>query len=269
MKKLSFVLGFAGGILALIFALAMIYTVPANLIGSTIEDIKYNMKNENIVALNEIGIYAQDHPITDYSESALIEYSEQVAENSEIFNDKNVYEDTVVFAHSTALHAIISTVLIGVSVIFALIGFIGALAGRKGSTGTGVVMLVSSLVLLLCAIYTGTVLPMAAACALLAGAGVAVFIPARQAAGARRARRVKPQPQYQQYPMQYQQYQQYPQQPYQPQAYPQQYPQQPFPQQAPYAPPAPATAPAQSGVPFPDEELQVFAQPADTQDIKE
>lgn len=264
MKKIAFVLGYAGGILALVFSLLMIYTVPSALLGRTLEDLKDNMKNENVIALNAIGLYAKDNPITDFSENGLVEYAKDVSEKSDIFNDEEVYEDSVVFAYKTALHGIISAALIGVSVLFALVSFIGALVLRKKPEGAGVTMLIASLVLLLSAIYTGTALPMIAACVLLAAAGIAAFIPAGQVAR-QRPRRPKPQrmaaapqyPQFVQYPSQA--CAQYPQsaQPNQPQ-----YPQQQYPQNQQPQPPA-------ADVPFPEVEVQVFAQPAADESIKE
>jgi hypothetical protein len=269
MKKLAFVLGYAGGILALIFSLVMIYTVPVGLLAKVTDDIKYEMKNENIIALNEVGYYAQEHPITDFSQRGLVEYAGAAAENNEIFSDADIYEDSVVFAHKTAVHGIISIVLIGVSILFALFGFIGALVCRKAHTGGAVMMLIASLVLLLCAIYTNTVLPMIVASVLLAGAGILKFVPVSESAGARyRAKRVKPK----QYP------QPYIQQPFQPLpqhqqfAQPQyaqpQYPQPQSPQQA-AAQATEAPAAVRPDVPFPDEDVQVFAQPADLEGIKE
>ncbi len=271
MKKLAFVLGYAGGILALIFSLLMIYTVPAGLLAKVTDDIKYEMSNENIIALNEVGYHARENPITDFSRRGLVEYARAAAENNDILSNADIYEDSVVFAHKTAVHGIISVVLIGVSILFALLGFTGALVSRKAHTGGAVMMLISSLVLLLSAIYTNTVLPMIAASVLLTGAGILKFVPVSESAGARTRRakpKLYPQP-YIQQPLPQQPYQQYavPQSP-QPQYAQPQYVQPPSPQQE--APPAAqAPASAQSDVPFPDEDVQVFTQPSDAQDIKQ
>ena len=58
MKRTGFILGYAGGILALICALLMIYTVPAGIVNSVAGNIGSDLENENIVALGEM--LAQD-----------------------------------------------------------------------------------------------------------------------------------------------------------------------------------------------------------------
>lgn len=269
MKKLAFVLGYSGGILALIFSLLMIYLVPINFVAKTVEDIKCEMKNENIVALNEVGIYVADHPddpITDYSESGLSQYAFRVSRQSGILNDETVYEDTIAFIYKTAFDGIISMALVGISIIFALLAFIGSLAVRKYTTGGAVLMLISSLVLVLSAIYTRTIIPTAIASAVLAAAGIFAFMPFRQVPAQVHARnRQKMQPAAPGQP--------YPQPPFNP-AYAS-YPQQPL-SQPQYVGPAPAGADApaqaagagQAGVPFPEEDEQVFTPPASPDDVK-
>lgn len=263
MKKAAFVFGYAGGILALVFSLLMIYLAPINFAVKTAEDIKYEMKNENLVALNEVALYAANHPddpIIDYSESGLIAYATNVAKQSVITKDVRVYEDTMAFVYKAALDGVISIVLVGISIIFALLAFFGSLAVRKHSTGGAVLMLVSSLVLTLSAIQTGTILPMAAASVLLAAAGIFAFVPMRpqipaEAHARNRQNQQRMIPQGQPFPQPqfgagYAPYPQYPQQA------------QPQPQ---YSPPpqdpAQAAGTGQAGVPFPDEEVQVFTQP--------
>lgn len=261
MKKTAFVFGYAGGILAIVFSLLMIYLAPINFAVKTAEDIKYDMENENIVALNEVALYAANHPddpITDYSESGLIAYASKVAKQSSIIKNERVYEDTMAFVYKTALDGVISMTLVGISIIFALLAFIGSLVVRKHSTGGAVLMLVSSLVLTLSAIQTGTIIPTAAASVLLAAAGIFAFVPVRpqlpaevHARNRQNLQRMIPQGQpfpQPQFGAGYAPYPQYPQQPEQ------QY--SPPPQD-----PAQAAGTGQAGVPFPDEEVQVFTQP--------
>lgn len=263
MKKLAFVLGYTGGILALICSLLMIYLVPINFVSKTAEDIQSEMENENIAALNEVALYAGSHPedpITDYSKEGLLSYASKVAKQSSLEISEAVYEDTMSFAYKTALDGIISAVLIGICILFALLAFIGSLAVRKAATGGAVLMLVSALILLLCSIYTRTVIPMVAASAVLAAAGIFAFVPVRQpvpaeahARNRQKPQRVIPAP--------------YPQPQFSPGLTP--YAQQPQqqPQQPQYtAPQSPADSPVQAegagqaGVPFPEEDVQVFTQ---------
>jgi hypothetical protein len=285
MKKLAFYLGYAGGILALVCSLFMIYTVPYGLAVNTLDDIKYDMENENIVAFNETALAMQQQGVTaDFNENSMTEFAHGVAKDSAVLNDEDVYEDTVAFAYKTTLHGIISLVLIGISVLFALLAFIGALVTRKKPMGGGIMMLIAALVLVLSAIYTATVIPMIAAVLLLTVAGIIALVPQQQQAYAHARRsRVKaapqfapPYPQQQFSPPQYQAYQtqqpqfQQPQfqQPTQPQFQQPQFQQPPQPQflqnQPVIAEPAqPAAAePLQTDVPFPEEEVQVFSPPA-------
>jgi hypothetical protein len=264
MKKITFVLGYTGGILALVFSLLMIYLVPINFVSKTVEDIKYEMKNENVVAFNEVALYSANHPgdqITDYSESGLIDYASRVAKQSGLAIKESVYEDTMAFVYRTALDGIISVALVGISIIFAILAFIGSLVVRKHSTGGAVFMLVSSLILLLSAIYTGTLIPMAAASAVLAAAGILAFIPEHRQVPAEIHARNRQKAQQANMGQQYPQpgipaYASYPQFPQQPQAQPQ------FtePPQTPADVTAQASAP-EAGVPFPEEDVQVFEQP--------
>lgn len=257
MKKLAFILGYAGGIMALVFSLLMIYLVPINFLSKTVEDIKNEMENENVVAFNEVALYARNHPITDYSKDGLIDYASEVAGESTLGIDRAVYEDTMAFAYKAALDGIVFVVLIGISIIFAALAFIGSLVLKKHSTGGAVLMLVSSLILLLSAIYTGTIIPTAAASAVLAAAGIIAFIPVNRQIPAQVHARNRQKP---------------------PGAgFGQPYPQPGMPGNVPYpqfqqtqpqytAPPEGVEAPVQASstqadVPFPEEDVQVFTQP--------
>lgn len=261
MKKVAFALGYAGGIVALVFSLVMIFTVPAGLITNAVDDIKYDMKNENVIAFNETALAMREQGVTDLSEGNITELARSVAKNNEVLSDENVYEDTVAFTYKLAIHGIISVALIGISILFALLAFIGALVTRKAPMGGGIMMLISSLVLLLAAIYTETVVPMIAASVLLAAAGVVALVPERQKAYAHaRHAREKAAPQFAppvpqpQYAVQF---------PYQQAGG--QYPQYPQPAQPQYVQPQPPDEPAQAAasesgpdVPFPEEEVQIF-----------
>ena len=284
MKKLAFVIGFAGSILALIFSLIMIYTVPLNILADFTEDVLDDFEKENVIAINEVALAMSDAQISDYSEENLLDFAADVAENSVILNDAEIYEDSMVFVYKYGVRVATSAVVIGISIIFALVAFIGALICRKAPTGAGIMMLLSALVLLLAAIYTGTVIPMIAAALLLTVAGIVVFIPTRQAAYTRPYYGAYQQPPAQpQQPIQYAQkpsgYTEQPVQYAQPQEQPSVPPQEP----AQYTEPPiqnaaqPDAQPAENGaaqpvepidtppgdVPFPDEEIQVFAQPED------
>lgn len=270
MKKVAFALGYAGGILALICSLLMIFTVSAGLITNAVDDIRYDMKNENVVAFNEIALAMREQGVTpDLNESKTTEFARGVAKDNEILSDENVYEDTVAFAYKVAVHGIISLALVGASVLFALLAFIGALVTRKAPMGGGIMMLISALVLVLAAIYTETIIPMIAASVMLAAAGIISLVPEQQAAyaHARRSRKKAAPPFAQPFPQpQYTvpQYQAYPQ------PFGQQYAQQQYPQPVqsqiaenqPAVQESQAAAPAQTDVPFPDEEVQVFPPPA-------
>lgn len=257
MKKAAFALGYAGGILALILSLLMIFTVPAGLVTQAIEDIKYDMKNENIVAFNEIAIAMREHGVTDLRESSIIEFARGVAKNSEVLNDEYVYVDTVEFTYKLAVHGIISAILVGISILFSLLAFIGALVTRKAPMAGGVMMLISALVLVLCAIYTETVVPMVAASLMLTAAGIIALVP-EQAKAYSRARQLAQQvpfpqtaaPEIQAFPPAATQY-------------PEQQYIQPQPQFAQGVPAAPEPSEAsmtepKPDVPFPDEEVQLF-----------
>jgi hypothetical protein len=217
----------------------------------------------------------------DLNENSMTEFARGVAKDSAVLNVEDVYEDTVAFAYKAAIPGLISLTLIGVSVIFALLAFIGALVTRKKPMGGGIMMLIAALVLVLSAIYTATVIPMIAAVLLLTAAGIIALVPQQQQAYAHARRsRVKaapqfvpPYPQQQFSPSQYQayqtlqpQFQQAPQPQFQqPQFQQPQFQQPQFLQNQPVMaePAQPAAAePLQTDVPFPEEEVQVFSPPA-------
>ncbi|MGE5494695.1 MAG: hypothetical protein ACM3S4_05285 [Burkholderiales bacterium] len=261
MKKVAFALGYAGGILALILSLLMIFTVPVGLVTQAIEDIKYDLKNENIVAFNEIALAMREQGVADLSESSITEFARSVAKNSEVLNDEYVYVDTVEFTYELAVHGIISAILVGMSILFSLLAFIGALVTRKAPMGGGIMMLISALVLVLCAIYTETVVPMVAASLLLTAACIIAFVPeqTKAYAHARRARHLAPQipPFPQAAPTEFQAF------PPAAVQYPEQQHIQPQPQVAQGVPAAPEPLEAsmtepKPDVPFPDEEVQLF-----------
>lgn len=260
MKKAAFIFGYAGGILALIFSLLMIYTVPAGLISTTVEGIKSSLGNENVLAYNEMAL-AVGHGavIKDYSEEGLKQFAEGVAKDSKVITKKSVYDDTAEFLYGKAWGAIISLALVGVSIIFGILAFIGSLVLRKAPRGGGVLVLLSAFILLLSAIYTDTILPMAAASLLLTLGGIFVFIP-QSKRPVKNA--VKPRPQFAPYGAQY------PQMQYQPQYNPYQYPQQPQQGQAEGTQVVVADAGPRANVPFPEEEPGA-AQPQDAERIKE
>lgn len=180
MKRLAFVFGYAGSILALIFALFMIYTVPFNIVTDNIEDIKDDVENENVLAFNEVALAMIEEGTSDYSEQALEVFAQQVAQNSRIINDEDIYEDTVEIFYDLGWQSLVSMVLVAISILFALIAFIGALICRKAPAGGGITMLAAALVLLLASIYTRTLIPMLFASLLLTIGGIAVFIPKPQ-----------------------------------------------------------------------------------------
>jgi|GEM_PF-6001319 len=240
MKKAAFALGYAGSILALIFSLMMIYTVPYKIASNVVEQAKNGMGNKNVLAFNEMVLHAGE--ITDWSERGILDFAASVAKKSDVLTDRYVYENTASFAYGVAWGAIICAVLIALSVICALVSFIGSLVCRKARRGGGIMMLVSAFILILAAIYTETILPMAAACLLLTLGGIFALVPAGKPLAARQSARMP------QAPAQWQNLSGH--------AYPQQ----------PYYPQAPARS---AGVPFPEEEPRDMAQSEGERNITE
>lgn len=174
MKRAGFIMGYAGGILALICAMLMIYTVPAGIVNSLTQDIGSELENENIVALGEM-LSQSEWP--SLNRTAYQEFAEQVADDSRLPLDDRVYEQSALFVYRARLNAVVSVVIIVVSIALAFVAFFGSLAVRKKPAAAGVMMLVSALLLLIASIFTGTVMPTVLACLLLIAAGIIAFIP--------------------------------------------------------------------------------------------
>lgn len=179
MQKIAFFLGYAGSILAIVFALAMIFTVPYGLVTNTLEDIEDDFEMEHVLALNDIAIEIRDENITDLSEDNISAITEDVAERSLLIEDEDYYEEAVEYAYDTGRHVIISMVLVGASIVFALLALIGSLLCKSKPLAGAVMMVIAALVLLITSIYTDTVVPMVIAVVLLILAGVFAFIPRR------------------------------------------------------------------------------------------
>lgn len=266
MKKAAFVLGYAGGILALIFSLFMIYTVPAKLITVTAEEIQNTMDNKDFLAFNEMVLAAQNGKrIEAFSEDAFKAFAEDVAKNSKVLQTKRVYDETAEYLYSHALSAVISIVLVGVAIIFALVAFIGSLALRKSYKGGAITMFIGAFVYLLASIYTETILPSVAATVFITLGGIFALMPETRKALKDTAERQRQfEPGYPQYGTPYNPAAQYPPQQIQ-FSYPKQQAQQPL-----VKPQYPAGgAPSSIEVPFPEEEARSLPQPNGEQNIKE
>lgn len=182
MKRVGFVLGYAGGILALICALMMLYTVPAGIINSVVSDLGGEMENENIIVMGEM-IAQDDWP--SLSRNAYEDFADRVADKSVLRLDDGVYQQSALFIYRLRLNVVVSLVITGLSIVLAFVAFFGSLTARRKPTSGGVMMLVSSLLLLIGSFFTGTVMPTVLACLLLAAAGIMTFIPDKSAAPAR------------------------------------------------------------------------------------
>lgn len=179
MKKTAFVLGYAGSILALVFSMLMIITVPLRLADDLLNDMTDELKPEHILALNDTAIKMGEVGWTDYSENGLLEIAKKAASDSTVAGDMDVYEDAVKFAHKAGLNVMISLIVVAAAIVLALLSLIGALIVKKAPTAGGVLLLLTGFFLLLAAIYTGTLWPTFTASVLLALGGIAVFIPER------------------------------------------------------------------------------------------
>lgn len=182
MKRTGFILGYAGGILALICAFLMLYTVPAGIVDSVVSDIGSELENENIVTMGEM--FAQDD-WPSLNRGAYENFAEQVADESRLPLDDGVYEQSALFIYRAELNAVVSAVIIVLSIAIAFVAFFGSLTVRRKPSAGGVMMLVSALLLLIGSFFTGTVMPTVLACLLLAAAGIIAFIPDKSAAPAR------------------------------------------------------------------------------------
>ena len=182
MKRTGFILGYAGGILALICALLMLYTVPAGIVDSVVSDIGSELENENIITMGEM--FAGDG-WPSLNRSAFENFAEQVANDSRLPLDDGVYTQSALFIYRIELNAVVSAVIIVLSIALAFVAFFGSLTARRKPSAGGVMMLVSALLLLIGSFFTGTVMPTVLACLLLAAGGVIAFIPEKNAAPAR------------------------------------------------------------------------------------
>jgi len=182
MKRAGFIIGYAGGILALICALLMIYTVPTSIVNSTVQEIGSDLENENIVAMGEM--FSQSH-WPGLSRGAFEDFASQVADGSRLPIKDDVYQQSALFIYRSELNAVVSAVIIVVSLVMAFIAFFGSLSVRKRPAAGGVMMLVSALMLLIASIYTGTVIPMLFSFLLLTAAGIVAFIPEKNEAPVR------------------------------------------------------------------------------------
>lgn len=182
MKRTGFILGYAGGILALICAFLMLYTVPAGIVDSVVSDLGSELENENIVAMGEM--FAQsDWP--SLNRGAYEDFAQQVADDSRLPLDDGVYEQSALFIFRAELNAVVSAVIIVLSIVLAFVAFFGSLTVRKKPSAGGIMMLVSALLLLIGSFFTGTAMPTALACLLLGAAGIMAFIPDKTAAPVR------------------------------------------------------------------------------------
>ncbi len=183
LRKAAFGLGFAGSVLCLIFAFLMILMVPLHLMSGILEDIKDDMDNAQVVALNETALALQDEDIDVSNEEAVTAFATgEVAHDSVLINDEDVYEDAIGFVYKNAANAFMSMIIVGVAVVLALIAFIGALISRRAPVGGGVMMLFSALATVLAAIYTDALMPMIIASGLLAIAAILALSPPKMPA---------------------------------------------------------------------------------------
>ena len=180
MKKTAFVLGYAGSILALVFSMLMIITVPQHLTENVLKDITEELDGQHILALNDTALKMSEEGWTDYSERGLREIAEEASKDSDAKADADVYDEAIKFAYKAGLNAMISLIVIAASIVLAIVSLVGALIIKKAPTAGGVLLLLTAFFLLLAAIYTGTLVPSFAASLLLALGGIAVFIPARR-----------------------------------------------------------------------------------------
>jgi len=174
LKRAGFICGYAGGILALICALLMLYTVPAGIVDSVVQQIGSELENEHIIAMGEM-FSRGDWPAL--SRGAFEDFALRVAKSSRLPVKDSVFRQAALFLYRAELNLVVSAVLILLSIAAAFVAFFGSLAFYKRPMPAGAMMLVSALVLLVSAIYTGTAMPTVLACLLLAAGGVIAFIP--------------------------------------------------------------------------------------------
>ncbi|MGI5918594.1 MAG: hypothetical protein ACOX8N_02920 [Christensenellales bacterium] len=172
LRHAGFICGYAGGILALICALLMLYTVPAGIVDSVVQQIGSELENEHIMAMGEM-FSSGGWP--SLSREAFEDFASRVAENSRLKH--SVFNQAALFLYCNELNLVVSAALILISIVAAFVAFFGSLAFYKRPMAAGAMMLVSALVLLMSAIYTGTAIPTVLACLLLAAGGIIAFIP--------------------------------------------------------------------------------------------
>lgn len=179
MKKTAFVLGYAGSVLALVFTMLMILTVPANLASDILSDMSDELDTESVLALNGIGIEIQEQGWNDFSRDGLIAIAEQTADKGTHGIDEDVYRDAARFAYDKGRTVLVSMIVVAVSIVLALLSLIAVMIIKKAPTAGGIMLLLTAFFLLLAAIYTKTLVPTFIATVFLALGGIAVFIPAR------------------------------------------------------------------------------------------
>jgi len=174
LRRAGFICGYAGGILALIFSLLMLYTVPAGIVDSVVQQIGSELENEHIMAMGEM---FSSNGWPSLSRGAFEDFASRVAENSSLRVKDSVFNQAAQFLYRTELNLAVSAALILISIVAAFVAFFGSLAFYRRPMAAGAMMLVSALVLLMSAIYTGTAMPTALACLLLAAGGIISFMP--------------------------------------------------------------------------------------------
>ena len=174
LRRAGFVCGYAGGILALICALLMLYTVPAGIVDSVVQQIGSELENEHIMAMGEM--FSSDG-WPSLSRGAFEDFASRVAKGSRLRVKDSVFEQAALFLYRTELNLVVSAVLILISIVAAFAAFLGSLMFYRRPMAAGAMMLVPALVLLMSAIYTGTAMPTALACLLLAAGGIISFMP--------------------------------------------------------------------------------------------
>lgn len=177
MKKTAFVLGYAGSILALVFSMLMILTVPLNLVSGILDDMTEELDSESMLALNGIAIEIQDEGWTDFSRDGLVEIAEQTAAKGTHGIDADVYRDAARFAYDKGLTVLIRMIVVAVAIVLSLLSLIATMVIKKAPAAGGVLLLLVAFFLLLASIYTETVVPTFIASVFLTLGGIAVFIP--------------------------------------------------------------------------------------------
>jgi len=179
MKKTAFVLGYAGSILALVFSMLMILTVPLNLATDLLNDMERKLGSEGVLALNDTALEMQEQGWSDFSKTGLIRVAEDAAEKDTYNISKTVYRDAARFAYEKGVTILAKMIVVAVAIVLSLVALIATMIIKKAPTAGGVMLLLIAFFLLLGAIYTDTLVPMFIASVFLALGGIAVFIPTR------------------------------------------------------------------------------------------